>query len=290
MNIFLAKAALFSTTLSADAYAPLPMSLSFATRHKRPAFSQQIFELPPACTLHLTTLRMSDNEVIDAEPDDDATNEEKKEAVGNLVADDEWNGLGMELSELIRLAIVEDAKQNARDFLGKDGYKMGDFSKEIDLRVKREVAQLRDKDEYELGDLSAALDKIAKDLTCEMTGKEDYEFGDLSVEIDTQVKSAVASFCGKEEYEFGDLSREIDKRTKVAVADFTGKGDYKFGDISKEVMKRRSEWVVKNYGEDALSNYRFGDLTKSAVSSLTGKDEYEFGDISKKIFGGFFKK
>ena len=65
-----------------------------------------------------------------------ASEEEKNEAVGNLVADDEWMGLTMELSELVRLAVVEDLKKNARDFLGKDDYKIGDISKEIDTRVK----------------------------------------------------------------------------------------------------------------------------------------------------------
>ena len=44
----------------------------------------------------------------------------KQDAVGNLVADDEWMGLRMELSETIRMAVVEDLKVNARDFLGKD--------------------------------------------------------------------------------------------------------------------------------------------------------------------------
>jgi uncharacterized membrane protein YcjF (UPF0283 family) len=75
------------------------------------------------------------------------TAEQKKVVVGNLVAEDEWNGLTMELAELVRLSIVEDLKKNARDFLGKDDYKLGDFSKEIDSRVKDQVAMMRDKEE-----------------------------------------------------------------------------------------------------------------------------------------------
>ena len=67
-----------------------------------------------------------------------SSEEEKKEAVGNLVADDEWMGLSMELSELVRMAVIEDLKENAREFLGKDEYKVGDISKEIDTRVKNE--------------------------------------------------------------------------------------------------------------------------------------------------------
>ena len=85
------------------------------------------------------------------------TNEGDKEAIGNLLANDEWDGLGMELSELVKMAVMEDLKANAREFLGKDDYKIGDISKEIDSRVKQEVANMRDKEEYELGDLVLAL-------------------------------------------------------------------------------------------------------------------------------------
>ena len=47
--------------------------------------------------------------------------------VGNLVADDEYMGLSMELTELVRVAVLEDIKKNARDFLGKEEYKVGDI-------------------------------------------------------------------------------------------------------------------------------------------------------------------
>jgi hypothetical protein len=77
--------------------------------------------------------------------------DEEKKAVGNLVADEEWAGLSMELADVVRTAVVEDLKKNSRDFLGKDDYAIGDFTKEIDRRVKEEVAKMREKDEYELG-------------------------------------------------------------------------------------------------------------------------------------------
>ena len=86
--------------------------------------------------------------------------EETKMKVGNLVADDEWEGFSMELTELVRVAVLEDVKKNTRDFLGKDEYKIGDISKTFDQRVKDEVARFRNKDEYELGDLSLALDEL----------------------------------------------------------------------------------------------------------------------------------
>jgi len=215
---------------------------------------------------------------------------EEVEQVGNLVADDEWMGLSMELSEMVRVAVIEDAKKNVGDFIGKDDYKVGDISKEIDTRVKGEVAKMRGKDEYELGDLSAALDTISKEMTCNLTGKDEYEFGDLSTEIDKRVKSTVADYCGNDTYEFGDLSKEIDKRAQGRVMEFIGKDEYEFGDISKEIESRRGEWVASFLGAEAAKNYEFGDLSKKAMANFTGKDEYEFGDVSKKIMGDLFGK
>jgi hypothetical protein len=71
------------------------------------------------------------------------TEGDKRAAVGNLVEDDEWMGLSMELGELVRVAVIEDLKRSARDFLGKDDYRVGDISKEIDSRVKEQVANFR---------------------------------------------------------------------------------------------------------------------------------------------------
>lgn len=68
---------------------------------------------------------------LSEEPQTDTEAELSKEQVerkiGNLVADDEWMGLTMELTELVRVAIIEDVKKNARDFTGKDEYKVGTF-------------------------------------------------------------------------------------------------------------------------------------------------------------------
>lgn len=57
--------------------------------------------------------------------------------------------------------------------MGKDDYAIGDFSKEIDSRVKQEVAKMREKDDYELGDLSVVLDNKVKELVCELSGKDE---------------------------------------------------------------------------------------------------------------------
>jgi hypothetical protein len=80
------------------------------------------------------------------EPGTVTSTQEKSDAVGNLVVNDEWEGLTMELTEVIRTAVMEDIKANAREFLGKDNYELGDLSKEIDARVKTEVANLRGKE------------------------------------------------------------------------------------------------------------------------------------------------
>jgi len=214
--------------------------------------------------------------------------EDKKEKIRNLVADDEWMGLSMEISEMVRTAIVEDVKAKTGDFIGKDEYKVGDISKEMDARIKDEVARLRDKDEYELGDLSVALDEMSKEFTKELTGKDEYEVGDLSKEIDKRVKGAAANFCGKDEYEVGDLSKEMDSRVQSRVAEFTGNDDYSFGDISREVENRRKDWVKDFLGAEAAENYEFGDITKKAITSFTGNDDYQFGDVTKKVLGNIF--
>jgi hypothetical protein len=234
-------------------------------------------------------VEVDDTELVDAELIEFASEEAKKEAVGNLVADDEWMGLTMELTELIRLSVIQDLKKNAREFLGKDEYKIGDISKEIDVRVKDEVAKLRGKGdgEYELGDLVLAMDQMSKEMTEGLTGKP-YETGDLSIELDKRIKGAVAKFCGKEEYEFGDLTKEITSRVSTRVEAFTGK-PYEFGDVTKEVNKRRKVWVQNLLGAEAAENYRFGDISKKALGNFTGKD-YEFGDVSKKIFKDLFGK
>lgn len=208
--------------------------------------------------------------------------------VGNLVADDEWEGFSMELTELVRVAIIEDVKKNAKEFLGKDEYKVGDVSKELDVRVKSEVARFRNKDEYELGDLTLALDELSKKMTCELTGKEEYETGDLSIALDKRIKEKVAEFCGKDAYEIGDLSREIDARVKNRVAEFTGKGEYTFGDISNAIEERRRQWVGDFLGKEAADEYQFGDITKKVVSGITGKDDYKFGDVTKTVIGNMF--
>jgi hypothetical protein len=228
--------------------------------------------------------------IVDAEINlspDDAKLEEERRVIGNLVADDEWAGVTMELGELIKTAVIEDLKAKGREFLGKEQYKLGDLSKEIDARVKQGVADIRGKPEYEVGDLVITLDEMSKNMTEQLTGKP-YEVGDLSKEIDSRIKKAVASYVGKDEYEAGDLTRAVTEKVLTRVDELTA--NYEFGDISREVNRRRKEWVKNFLGEEAAANYQFGDISKKVATMITGKDEYQFGDVSKKIFGGLFGK
>jgi hypothetical protein len=235
-----------------------------------------------------------DENVVDAEVVTESSSmvvpgtlEEQKQAIGNLVADDEWAGVTMELGELIKRAVIEDIKAKGREFLGKDEYKVGDLSKEIDARVKQGVADIRGKPEYEVGDLVITLDEMSKNMTEQLTGKP-YEVGDLSKELDRRVKKAVADYIGKDEYEAGDLTRAVAEKVNVRVDELFA--NYEFGDITREINRRRKEWIKNFLGEEAAANYQFGDISKKFATMITGKDEYQFGDVSKKLFGDFFGK
>mmetsp|Transcript_12056 Transcript_12056/g.26106 ORF Transcript_12056/g.26106 Transcript_12056/m.26106 type:complete len:315 (+) Transcript_12056:83-1027(+) len=220
--------------------------------------------------------------------------EERKEKIGKMIADDEWLGLAVEMTEAVRAAVVQDVKKKQKavadgvkgkttEFIGKDQYKVGDIAKTLDAKVKQEVANLRGKDDYELGDLTIALDKASKDMACKLTGKDDYEAGDLAIHVDGEIKKIVADYCGKDEYEVGDLTKEITARVTTRVLTFTGKDDYSFGDIVKEVNGRRQAWAKDFLGEEAWENYEFGDIATKAMKDF--KKGYKFGDISKKVAG-----
>jgi HAMP domain-containing protein len=215
----------------------------------------------------------------------DAETTERNETIGNLVADDEWAGVTMKLSQLIRKSIEEDLKQKAREFLGKEEYALGDLSKEIDARVKQGVADIRGKDGYELGDLTLTLDEMSKNFTEGLTGQP-YEAGDLSKEIDARVKVAVAKYVGVDEYAAGDLTRFVAANVQSRVADLTA--NYEFGDISREIERQRKEWIKGFLGDEAAANYKFGDISKKLATKITGKEAYQFGDVTRTLMGNMF--
>lgn len=129
--------------------------LGFAPSHNIHIISPSTYYTRAASFLHSNSPTPSASD----DTDDDTTNSasadeqltvEEQQKIGNLVADAEWAGLSMELADVVRTAVIEDLKKNSRDFLGKEDYLVGDFSKEIDKRVKAEIAKIREKDEYEV--------------------------------------------------------------------------------------------------------------------------------------------
>ena len=219
------------------------------------------------------------------------------------------------------MTVLEDIKANARDFLGKDDYQVGDISREVDTRVKDEVAKLRNKDEYELGDFVLAMDEMSKKYTEELTGKP-YEPGDLSTHLDQNIKASVAEFCGKEEYEVGDLTREIGKRIESRVGEFTGKEGYEVRVISLRISDDLSPCRIQHctystcfhlmcpllfffFCHNTISFRpiflkQFGDISREVenrrkrwVKEYLGEEaaaDYKFGDITRKALGQFTGK
>ena len=105
-----------------------------------------------------------EKEPVTEEEKEQVTEDQKEEAVGNLVENDEWEGLTMELSEVIKMAVVEDIKKKTREFTGKDQYQVGDITKEIDSKVKSEIASMRGNEEYQLGDLVVVMDNMVSEV------------------------------------------------------------------------------------------------------------------------------
>mmetsp|Transcript_20202 Transcript_20202/g.57346 ORF Transcript_20202/g.57346 Transcript_20202/m.57346 type:complete len:286 (-) Transcript_20202:341-1198(-) len=209
-----------------------------------------------------------------------ASAEERKKVIDDLVADDEWNGFGMELSENVRKTIVEDIEK----FTGNSGHEMGDITREVDQRVKDQVKTMREKGETGLDDLVQAMDETSKSIKKEITGKTD-EAEELSESIEKSIKDTVDKFTGKV-YEVGDIAKSIDSRVKDKASEFIDNAEHEFSDVAKEIEERRQKWAKEYLGDDAAANYKFGDITKNALSNWTGKDHVEFEDITDKLFGG----
>ena len=58
--------------------------------------------------------------------------------------------------------------------MGKDEYAVGDITKEVDARMKDEIAKMRGKDEYELGDLICVMDEMSKKMVEDATVRTFY--------------------------------------------------------------------------------------------------------------------
>jgi len=70
------------------------------------------FVVPTARLTARTGLSESSEQQSDTESPPLTPEEEEK--VGNLVANEEWAGLSMELAEVVTTAVVEDLKKNSR--------------------------------------------------------------------------------------------------------------------------------------------------------------------------------
>lgn len=73
------------------------------------------FVVPTARLTTRTCLSESSEPLSDTE----SLTPEEEEQVGNLVANEEWEGLSMELAEVVTTAVVEDLKKNSRYKVGE---------------------------------------------------------------------------------------------------------------------------------------------------------------------------
>ena len=169
---------------------------------------------------------------------------EETQKIGNLVADDEWMGLSMEIVELIRMAILEDLKSKGRDFLGKGGVLLWKHVIVTQMHLETNISSDRSLSVCEFSFFPASilpgkviflsLD-IAHITTCAFVYAfscvvirthlasmnflthlrpppckpstntlDDYKVGDVSKEIDGRIKDEVAKMRGKDEYEVFD--------------------------------------------------------------------------------------
>lgn len=206
-----------------------------------------------------------------------------------------------------RAANFKGAECGARNDDEEDGYKFGDFTRNL-------IRKVSGNDQYELGDAMRGIDTTIKKSVANASGKHDYQVGDLSRLVDKAVKDKVNAFTGKDEYAVGDLSKEIIRR--VGSHDYTLEDivillkvllalgsslspiasflpaklliellDYSIvGDLSNKIIeavsKELDRRVKKTFTGD--ENYQLGDLTKKAIMKYIGKERYSFGDITRK--------
>lgn len=150
----------FLETNPSSAFSFAPLVRVPLQQGRTPSSTTATATLTPRRTFVVSASANEGEDEGEKEQEPEPTDEAK---VGNLVENDEWEGLTMELSEVIRLAVTEDIKKNTKNFLGgKDEYKVGDITKEIDKRVKSEIATMRGKDEYEMGDLIVVVDNMVR--------------------------------------------------------------------------------------------------------------------------------
>lgn len=168
------------------------------------------------------------------------------EEIEEMVEDDEWIGFTVQLSQAVREVVME-----ALDTMKDDMYKAEKVTKQVDARIKAEVARWRGKESYEIGDFVKAISEACQTIIEDVTGSKPMkQLGEFTTKVDTKVKKAAADFCHKDEYSPGDVTKEIAGRVKKGVLEFTGKPTYQIGDISREIRNRREQWIKENLEKD----------------------------------------
>ena len=204
----------------------------------------------------------------DPTKNDPALLAKQQEYVQNMVTDDEWNGVTVQLQNLVSSQIVEDVKAKAHDFLNMDRtHKLRNIAEKVHQRVLEEVETMR-ANNVKVDEFSRSVATTTKTLTEEFTGKA-YEMGELSKDIDTKIKKSVATYVGKEEYETGDLSRAIADKAKTVAEEL--QANHKVQEIARVVNERRIQWITDILGEEAAKDYKFGDISKKFAMQYTGK-------------------
>ena len=100
------------------------------------------------------------------------------------------------------------ADQIGAKLTGDEGYRFGDLT-------KKAVTDFTGKDAYEMGDVSREIDKRVKRQVSEITGKADYQFGDLTAAAMINVNKTMQGFVAME---FPQLFDALTENQRIALA------------------------------------------------------------------------
>jgi hypothetical protein len=163
------------------------------------------------------------------------------------------------LTKAVSAAVAAYLEKRSRDKAGKArgdggadaavaGPSAADLEKEIERRVREELAKTQAEDGDEPGNFAGMLGPDAWEAVRQASeGKDDddAEVKGLYAEIDRRVKKEVAKMNRKEEYQKGDLKGALAKGAESAVLMYTGKESYAFGDITMKTMEHYKRNSVK---------------------------------------------
>lgn len=197
-------------------------------------------QTPQTMTMRSPLYSTSDK-IADSPKDPGAVQTEVK----RMVDDDEWDGVTMSLTEAVVSSVLETVSSKTKSFIGKDDYSVGDITKQVDLRIKQAVANMRGKENYEIGDLIAYATEQSIAVAEQTTGKKLDSVTELSKSIDSKVKGAVNSYTGKDTYKPGDLTKAVSSTVTTRVKGFaTVCGVYVCGQCFTHMfLYRHTNWI-----------------------------------------------